>query len=64
MASLYSETESYFDKFFDCLNVRSFSEWKASRKPDRKPYTSPDDPRLEVHSLYTFLVCILVYKGV
>ena len=41
----------YFDKFFDCLNVRSFSEWKTRRKPDRKPYTSPNDPRLEVKSL-------------
>ena len=46
------ETEKFirhFDKFFDCLNVRSFSEWKPSRKPDRKPYTSPDDPGLDVN---------------
>ena len=45
------ETEKfirYFDKFFDCLNVCSFSEWKTSRKPDRKPYTSFNDPHLEV----------------
>ena len=38
----------YFDKLFDCLNVRSLSEWKTSRKPDRKPYTSPDDDRFKV----------------
>ena len=33
------ETETfirYFDRFFDSMNVHSFSEWKTSRKPDRK----------------------------
>ena len=38
----------YFDKLFDCLNVRSTSEWKTSQKPERKPYTSSEDVRLEV----------------
>ena len=46
------ETEKfvrYFDKFFDCLNVRSLSECGVhSRKPDLRPYRSPDDPRLQV----------------
>lgn len=45
------ETEKFtltFDRFFDCLNVRCLSEWKVKRKPDLKPYTSVDDPRLEV----------------
>lgn len=55
------ETEKfirYFDKLFDCLNVRSLSEWKTSRKPDRKPYTSPDDSRFEV---IPDCVCLCTY---
>ncbi len=46
-----SETEVFvrnFDKFFDCLNVRSFSEWIRKKKPNLKPYTSGDDDRLKV----------------
>ena len=42
------ETEKFilmFDRFFDCLNVRSNSK---QRKPDLLPYTSPNDERLEV----------------
>ena len=45
------ETEKFvrhFDDFFDCVNVRSFSEWVTSRKPNRKLYSSPNDPRLQV----------------
>ena len=45
------ETEKFvrhFDDFSDCVNVRSFSEWMTSRKPNRKPFTSPNDPRLQV----------------
>ena len=30
---------SYFDRVFDCLNVRSLSEWKRKGKPNLKPYT-------------------------
>ena len=37
-----------FDRFIDCLNVRSMSESIRSRKPDLRPYRSPDDPRLQV----------------
>ena len=40
-----------FDRFFDCLNVRSPSEWYTHKKPDRKPYCEVDDPRFEVHLL-------------
>ena len=46
-----TETEVFarnFDRLFDCLNVRSLSEWKSKRKPDLKPYTTPDDSRLKV----------------
>ncbi len=45
------ETEKFcriFDRFFDCLNVRSMKEWVTKRKPDLKPYTSPDDSGLKV----------------
>lgn len=46
-----TETEVFvrnFDRFFDCLNVRSLSEWSTKRKDDLKPYTSPEDSRLKV----------------
>ena len=46
-----TETEIFvrnFDRLFDCLNVRSLSEWKSKAKPDLKPYTRPDDCRLKV----------------
>ncbi len=49
-----TETENFvrmFDRFFDCLNVRSLSEWKSKLKPDLQPYTSPDDSRLKVRVL-------------
>ncbi len=45
------ETELFlrnFDKFFDCLNVRSMSEYGQKKKDDLKPYLSPDDERLKV----------------
>ena len=38
----------YFDKFFDCMNVRSTTEWQQKRKPNLKPYQSVDDERLDV----------------
>lgn len=38
-----------FDSLFDCLNVRSVSEWYKSKKEFLKPYKSPDDPRLKVN---------------
>ena len=37
-----------FDKWFDCLNVRSLHLLIHKRKPDLKPYTSVDDPRFHV----------------
>ena len=37
-----------FDRAFDYLNVRNLSEWREKRKPDRKPYESPSDERLQV----------------
>ena len=38
-----------FDKFFDCLNVRSPSAGKLSRNPFKDPYRSPTDFWLKVH---------------
>ncbi|XP_077869321.1 uncharacterized protein LOC144360480, partial [Saccoglossus kowalevskii] len=37
----------YFDKFVDCLNVRSMKEGIYQRKPDLLPYNNVDDPRLK-----------------
>lgn len=37
-----------FDRFFDCLNVRSSKEAVYKRKPDLRPYRDPCDPRLTV----------------
>ena len=54
-----SETEVFirnFDRMFDCLNVRSLTEWQTTIKPDLKPYTTPDDARLEV-AMYNLHVC-------
>jgi hypothetical protein len=48
-----SETAKFtanFDKFFDALNVKSLTEGKHKRKDSRMPYTSVDDPRLDVRS--------------
>ncbi len=41
----------HMDKFFDCLNVRSLSEWSHKKKPDRKPYTSSQDERFKGRSI-------------
>ena len=37
-----------FDCLFDCLNVRSSTEWCKKRKDSLKPYTSTTDSGLEV----------------
>ena len=37
-----------FNKLFDHLNVRSLQECVLKRKPDMRPFRSPDDPRLDV----------------
>ena len=53
------ETEKFvrmFDKFFDCLNVRCTSAGVHHRKPDLRPYRSPDDPRLKVSILLYHLM--------
>ena len=34
---------SMFDRFFDCLNVRSLDECVKKRKPDRRPYKYKND---------------------
>ena len=64
------ETERFvrtFDKFFDCLNVRSLDEHRRKRKPNLKPYTSSSDERLTVsipqnHNHYRLTYkCIFLY---
>ena len=37
-----------FDRFFDCLNVSSFTAGKFSRKAFRSPYQCSTDFRLKV----------------
>ena len=37
-----------FDRVFDCLNGQNLTECILRRKPDLRPYKSPDDPRLQV----------------
>ena len=39
---------SYFDKFFDSLNVANLHVGKHKRKPFQLPYTSSSDTRLTV----------------
>ncbi|XP_070545584.1 uncharacterized protein [Ptychodera flava] len=36
-----------FNKFFDCLNVRSINECTRTGNPDVRPYTDVNDPRFE-----------------
>jgi len=54
----------YMDKFFDCLNVTSFSMGKRKRKPFQQPYRKKDDPKAEDFRLtvyFTFTVlCYLI----
>ena len=37
-----------FDRFFDCLNVRSYSEGRKKRKPDLLPYRTIADTCFKV----------------
>ena len=39
---------STFDKFFDCLNVRSFTAGRDTRNTFKDPYRSATDQRLKV----------------
>ena len=63
MVTLKRETEifvCYFDKLFDCLNVRCLLEWATKCKPDRKHYTSPNE-RLEVcQTIRTMMYCMYI----
>ena len=48
-----------FNRFFDCLNVRSIFDGQKSRNDDLKPYESPTDIRLKVCELIFLLkVCV------
>lgn len=37
-----------FDKFFDCVNVRNFTDGQRKRKVFQNPYYSGSDFRLQV----------------
>ena len=42
-----------FNKFFDCLNVRSLEEHVHKRNPDIRPYRIPTDSRLQVSHVHS-----------
>ena len=68
-----SETERFvrtFDKFFDCLNVRSTDEYVKQWKPNLRPYNDVTDERLTVsvscflklrHKLKVAILAIFAY---
>ena len=39
-----------FDGFFDCMNVRAYSEGTKKRKSDLLPYTTSNDTRFKVNN--------------
>ena len=46
-----AETEEFvrkFNRFFDCMNVRSMTEGVEKRNPDLRPYLDSEDDRLRV----------------
>ena len=46
-----AETEEFvwkFNRFFDCMNVRSMTEGVEKRNPDLRPYRDSEDDRLKV----------------
>ena len=47
-AAATAEFAEMFDKFFDCLNVRSFTAGRDNRNPFKDPYRSSADARLKV----------------
>lgn len=51
-----------FDKFFDVLNVRSFTEGTRSRKPFLHPYRHGNDQRLDVS--YNYVIKIIDFINV
>ena len=40
------------DKLFDCLNVGNTKEHELKRKPNLRPYESPDDIRFDVFYIF------------
>ena len=49
-----------FDKFFDLLNVRNFTEGARNRKPFPYPYHKGDDQRLQVMSSVTCIPLFII----
>ena len=50
-----------FDQFFDCFNVRLFSEGRLQRKVFKQLYHSGTDYRLKVQSINTYKMYIHVH---
>ena len=49
-----------FDKFFDLLNMRNFTEGACNRKPFLYPYHKGDDQRLQVMSSVTCIPLFII----
>ena len=65
---------SFFDRFFDCFNVSSYSAGRKQRKVFKQPYRSPADFRLkvekpciimwvQVHIVTTCFTVLNIYSG-
>lgn len=50
-----------FDRFFDCLNVRSFTAGRHSRNSFKSPYWSSKDFRLTVSTLIILCTLSILY---
>ena len=50
------------DKFFDTLNVSSYTKGLKARKPFQKPYVSKDDSRLQVRRSQHMNYCMQNYR--
>ena len=49
------------DKFFDCLNVGSYTDGKLTRNPFKQPYRSPNDFRLQVCNI---IIVSIIYTSI
>ena len=48
-----------FNKFFDILNVRNYSEFFMKKNYDKSPYRWGQDKRLEVYSILIKLIILI-----
>ena len=59
-----SETQKFcrmFDRFFDCMNVRAYSEGTKKRKPDLLPYRTASDTRFKVKHVFVCIHATMIF---